>query len=46
MMQVVGMNWVQVTAGRYQVLEGKDKRSLCQYEVMCECVDISIRELK
>jgi DNA polymerase delta subunit 1 len=34
--KVVGMNWVELKAGKYQVLEGKDKRSLCQIEANCQ----------
>ncbi|WVQ62616.1 uncharacterized protein L199_000763 [Kwoniella botswanensis] len=34
--KVVGMNWVEVKGGKYELLEGKDKRSRCQYEVACD----------
>ncbi|VDB88666.1 unnamed protein product [Peniophora sp. CBMAI 1063] len=31
--KVVGMNWIEVPAGKYQLLAGKDKISLCQIEM-------------
>ncbi|KAI0766572.1 DNA polymerase family B-domain-containing protein [Trametes elegans] len=31
--RVVGMNWIEVPAGQYAVIEGKDKRSHCQIEL-------------
>ncbi|CDO75821.1 hypothetical protein BN946_scf184951.g19 [Trametes cinnabarina] len=31
---VVGMNWIEVPAGQYSILKGKDKRSHCQIELM------------
>ena len=33
---VVGMNWVEIPGGRYEVLQGDEKRSLCQIEVSCK----------
>ncbi len=27
------MNWIEVPAGQYTILEGKDKRSHCQLEL-------------
>ncbi|EIW67930.1 DNA polymerase delta subunit 1 [Tremella mesenterica] len=37
---VVGMNWVELPGGKYEVLEGSEKRSLCQIEVMAEYKDL------
>jgi hypothetical protein len=31
--QVVGMNWIEVPAGKYSLLKGKDKKSHCQIEL-------------
>lgn len=31
--QVVGMNWLEVPAGKYKLLKGKDKKSQCQIEL-------------
>lgn len=31
--QVVGMNWIEVPAGKYRLVTGKDKRSHCQIEL-------------
>ncbi len=31
--QVVGMNWIEVPAGKYSLLKGRDKKSLCQIEL-------------
>ncbi|KAF8661353.1 hypothetical protein AX16_001448 [Volvariella volvacea WC 439] len=31
--KVVGMNWLEVSAGNYQVVDGKDKKSNCQLEL-------------
>lgn len=31
--QVVGMNWIEVPAGKYSLLKGKDKKSNCQIEL-------------
>ncbi|KAI0334514.1 hypothetical protein GY45DRAFT_1318071 [Cubamyces sp. BRFM 1775] len=31
--RVVGMNWIEVPAGQYTILEGKNKRSRCQIEL-------------
>ncbi|KAI0077717.1 hypothetical protein K474DRAFT_1661299 [Panus rudis PR-1116 ss-1] len=31
--KVVGMNWIEVPAGKYQLHEGKKKRSRCQIEL-------------
>ncbi|KAI0305911.1 DNA polymerase family B-domain-containing protein [Multifurca ochricompacta] len=30
--RVVGMNWIEVPAGKYSILKGKDKKSHCQIE--------------
>ncbi|KAH9995602.1 delta DNA polymerase [Russula vinacea] len=30
---VVGMNWLEVPAGKYKLLKGKDKKSQCQIEL-------------
>ncbi|WRT63862.1 uncharacterized protein IL334_000787 [Kwoniella shivajii] len=38
--KVVGMNWVEIKGGRYELLEGKDKRSRCQIEVSCDYKDL------
>ena len=27
------MNWVEVPAGKYSILQGKDKKSHCQIEI-------------
>ncbi len=32
------MNWVEVKGGKYELLEGKDKRSLCQIELTCRFI--------
>ncbi|KAI8974553.1 DNA polymerase family B-domain-containing protein [Trametes punicea] len=31
--RVVGMNWIELPAGQYTILQGKDKRSHCQLEL-------------
>ncbi|KAH8093299.1 DNA polymerase family B-domain-containing protein [Cristinia sonorae] len=31
--QIVGMNWVEIPAGKYQLKEGKNKKSKCQIEL-------------
>ncbi|KAL4246251.1 DNA polymerase [Abortiporus biennis] len=31
--KVVGMNWIEVPAGQYRILKGKQKRSHCQVEI-------------
>lgn len=31
--QVVGMNWIEVPAGKYSLLKGKAKKSHCQIEL-------------
>ncbi|KAH9940939.1 DNA polymerase family B-domain-containing protein [Epithele typhae] len=31
--RVVGMNWIEVPAGQYELLNGKDKKSQCQIEL-------------
>lgn len=31
--QVVGMNWIEVPAGKYSLLKGKEKKSHCQIEL-------------
>ena len=31
--QVVGMNWIEIPAGKYQLVTGKDMRSRCQVEL-------------
>ena len=31
--QIVGMNWIEVAAGKYKLLSGKDKKSHCQIEL-------------
>jgi DNA polymerase delta subunit 1 len=35
--QVVGMNWIEVPAGKYSLLKGKDKKSHCQIELSVRC---------
>ncbi|ORX34769.1 putative delta DNA polymerase [Kockovaella imperatae] len=37
---VVGMNWVEIPGGKYEVLKGDDKKSLCQIEVSCNYKDL------
>nr|XP_031863513.1 DNA polymerase delta catalytic subunit [Kwoniella shandongensis]KAA5530585.1 DNA polymerase delta catalytic subunit [Kwoniella shandongensis] len=37
---VVGMNWVEIPAGRYEHIGGREKRSLCQLEVSCNYKDL------
>lgn len=37
---VVGMNWVEVPAKRYTLLQGRDKRSMCQIELSCQCAPL------
>jgi DNA polymerase delta subunit 1 len=32
------MNWVEIKGDKYELMEGKDKRSLCQIEVACKRV--------
>ena len=34
--KVVGMNWVELPAGKYQVHSNNEKRSLCQIEATCQ----------
>jgi len=34
--QVVGMNWVEIEGGKYEVHEGPAKRSLCQIEITAQ----------
>ena len=34
--QVVGMNWVEFTGGKYELHEGAAKRSLCQIELTAQ----------
>lgn len=36
MFQVVGMNWVQFEGGKYELLEGSAKKSLCQIEITAQ----------
>jgi hypothetical protein len=31
--QLVGMNWIEIPAGKYSLLKGKDKKSHCQIEL-------------
>ncbi|KAI0313537.1 DNA polymerase family B-domain-containing protein [Amylostereum chailletii] len=31
--KVVGMNWIEVPAGKYRILDNKNKKSLCQIEL-------------
>ncbi|CAD6575074.1 MAG: DNA-directed DNA polymerase delta, partial [Tremellales sp. Tagirdzhanova-0007] len=33
--KIVGMNWVEIKGGNFELLEPRDKRSLCQIEVTC-----------
>ncbi|WVR03623.1 hypothetical protein IAU60_000616 [Kwoniella sp. DSM 27419] len=33
--KVVGMNWVEIPGGQYELLEGSNKKSRCQIEVSC-----------
>ncbi|KZV72219.1 hypothetical protein PENSPDRAFT_751123 [Peniophora sp. CONT] len=37
--KVVGMNWIEVPAGKYKLLTGKDKLSLCQIELRVQWDD-------
>ena len=39
--QVVGMNWIEIPAGQYTLLEGKDRKSHCQIELSVRQVDVS-----
>lgn len=32
--QVVGMNWIEIPAGKYTLLKGKAKKSSCQIELL------------
>jgi len=34
--KVVGMNWVELPAGKYEMLDNTEKRSLCQIEASCQ----------
>jgi DNA polymerase delta subunit 1 len=34
--KVVGMNWVELPAGKYEMLDSSEKRSLCQIEASCQ----------
>lgn len=36
--QVVGMNWIEVPAGKYSLKTGKSKKSKCQIELSVKCV--------
>ncbi|EJT46496.1 hypothetical protein A1Q1_04928 [Trichosporon asahii var. asahii CBS 2479] len=38
--QLVGMNWVEVPAGKYSVLRGSEKRSRCQLEFTMHYSDL------
>ena len=35
--QVVGMNWIEIPAGRYKLLSEEAKRSTCQIELNVRC---------
>lgn len=34
--KVVGMNWVEIPGGTYDMLEGSQRKSLCQIEISCQ----------
>lgn len=34
--KVVGMNWVELREGKYHLLNGMEKKSLCQIEAQCQ----------
>lgn len=36
--QVVGMNWIEIPAGKYTLLKGRAKKSSCQIELLVRCV--------
>ncbi|TXT04989.1 hypothetical protein VHUM_03809 [Vanrija humicola] len=38
--KLVGMNWVEAPAGRYEVVHGSEKRSHCQLEVILNYQDL------
>ncbi|GJE91144.1 delta DNA polymerase [Phanerochaete sordida] len=38
--KIVGMNWVEVPAGKYKILQEKDKKSHCQLEIAVRWNDI------
>lgn len=38
--QVVGMNWIEIPAGRYKLLSEEAKRSTCQIELNVRCGDV------
>lgn len=40
-MQIVGMNWLEIKAGSYKLREENKKVSLVQIEFDCECVTAS-----
>lgn len=33
LLQVVGMNWIEIPAGQYKLVSEKDKKSTCQIEL-------------
>jgi hypothetical protein len=33
LLQVVGMNWIEVPPGKYKLLKGKERKSHCQIEL-------------
>ena len=37
--QVVGMNWIEVPAGKYMLHKGNNKKSQCQIELPVKYVD-------
>ncbi|AFR94130.2 DNA polymerase delta subunit 1 [Cryptococcus neoformans C23] len=38
--KIVGMNWVSIPGGRYDLLEGGNKKSQCQIEILCNYKDL------
>lgn len=38
MIKVVGMNWIEVPAGKYMINKGKAKKSQCQIELTVRSV--------
>lgn len=38
MIKVVGMNWIEVPAGKYMINKGKSKKSQCQIEMTVRSV--------
>lgn len=42
-LQITGMNWLELTAGKYKIRPGAQKTSQCQLELDCRYVYASVR---